>query len=576
MAQADFSTIKIGVEYTETKDTAKSLRAIASALKRLDDVASSLQSIKVVTSSLNELSMVSLDNLASGLSSFVNSLGQLNSVGASNITQQLNDMGDTTKKITDSFMKMSNVVVSSTNSINTALNGMADNTKQATEKVKKTTNKFGKSFKKVLDKTIGQFNKSIVRIGFYRIIRAIMSAIQKAIGEGFNSIVLYSDKVNNALSNIRANAKQFYNQFGAVAGNFIVAFEPTIVELQDLLLNLTDTLSQFFAVMSGDTTYAKATKNVEDYRASLQSLKTVGIDELNVLSETKQTGLYTDEDISLSQEMVDSAQELKDNIYNIFETLKPIIELLFRVVEKLLPAINKLLNMIIRLVDKLVPIIEPIADFVVNVVNILVDILSPIINKIVSQLEKLKPIFNNLFNNIAVRITNSLTTINKIQIFTERLEQFLVKLVHKSEILTAIFDGWKEIFEFYGNAVQKIFNFIYGLHEKVNNWFGNLTDFLFPKYANGGFVNSGELFIARESGAELVGSMSGRTAVANNDQIVEGIYRGVLQAMNDSNAGGTNVVVYLDSNEINDTIVKKQKQVGIGNSLYKGGSLNGI
>ena len=48
MAQADFSTIKIGVEYTETKDTAKSLRAIASALKRLNDVSSSLQSIFLI------------------------------------------------------------------------------------------------------------------------------------------------------------------------------------------------------------------------------------------------------------------------------------------------------------------------------------------------------------------------------------------------------------------------------------------------------------------------------------------------------------------------------------------------
>lgn len=44
-----------------------------------------------------------------------------------------------------------------------------------------------------------------------------------------------------------------------------------------------------------------------------------------------------------------------------------------------------------------------------------------------------------------------------------------------------------------------------------------------PRYADGGFVDQGQLFIAREAGAELVGSIGRRTAVANNDQIVEGI-----------------------------------------------------
>ena len=41
----------------------------------------------------------------------------------------------------------------------------------------------------------------------------------------------------------------------------------------------------------------------------------------------------------------------------------------------------------------------------------------------------------------------------------------------------------------------------------------------------------GELFVARESGPEFVGSVGGRTAVANNDQIVEGIASGVAAAM---------------------------------------------
>lgn len=54
-------------------------------------------------------------------------------------------------------------------------------------------------------------------------------------------------------------------------------------------------------------------------------------------------------------------------------------------------------------------------------------------------------------------------------------------------------------------------------------------------FADGGFPDAGQLFIAREAGAEMVGSLGGHTAVANNDQIVEGIREGVEAAMERQN-----------------------------------------
>jgi hypothetical protein len=65
-----------------------------------------------------------------------------------------------------------------------------------------------------------------------------------------------------------------------------------------------------------------------------------------------------------------------------------------------------------------------------------------------------------------------------------------------------------------------------------------------PQLADGGVVNSGQMFIANEAGPELVGNVGNRTAVVNNDQIVDsvskGVYRAVLQAMGQSS--GTQVV----------------------------------
>lgn len=54
--------------------------------------------------------------------------------------------------------------------------------------------------------------------------------------------------------------------------------------------------------------------------------------------------------------------------------------------------------------------------------------------------------------------------------------------------------------------------------------------------ARGGFVGNGDLFMAREAGPELVGRIGSRTAVANNDQIVQGVAGGVAAGQSEQNS----------------------------------------
>ena len=54
-----------------------------------------------------------------------------------------------------------------------------------------------------------------------------------------------------------------------------------------------------------------------------------------------------------------------------------------------------------------------------------------------------------------------------------------------------------------------------------------------PAFAEGGFPEQGQFFLAREDGAELVGQIGRKTAVANNDQIVSGITNGVREGNGD-------------------------------------------
>ena len=94
------------------------------------------------------------------------------------------------------------------------------------------------------------------------------------------------------------------------------------------------------------------------------------------------------------------------------------------------------------------------------------------------------------------------------------------------------------------------------------------------QYASGGFPQVGEAFIAREAGPELVGTIGRRTAVANNDQIVEGIASGVAVANGESNAllREQNSLlramlekesgVYLDGKQITKSVEKHQRERG--------------
>ena len=83
----------------------------------------------------------------------------------------------------------------------------------------------------------------------------------------------------------------------------------------------------------------------------------------------------------------------------------------------------------------------------------------------------------------------------------------------------------------------------------------------YPKFdgwwAEGGFPQQGSLFIANEAGAEMVGSIGGHTAVANNDQIVEAVSQGVYEAVRDAMGNGKQSVnVYLDGKQISGAVVQ--------------------
>ena len=95
-----------------------------------------------------------------------------------------------------------------------------------------------------------------------------------------------------------------------------------------------------------------------------------------------------------------------------------------------------------------------------------------------------------------------------------------------------------------------------------------------PLLASGGIVDAGQMFVAREAGPELVGSIGRKTAVANNDQIVSGIEAGVYRAVvaaNSGNHGGSQTIRII--NEIDgDVVGEKVIQYHNGRVMQTGAS----
>ena len=127
----------------------------------------------------------------------------------------------------------------------------------------------------------------------------------------------------------------------------------------------------------------------------------------------------------------------------------------------------------------------------------------------------------------------------------------------------------RPVSDFFTNMINRIIDGLNWLIDSLNS-IGNInipgvfqgTLFSIPRVeyisfgANGLYdVPKGDLFVANEAGAELVGSINGKTSVANQGQIIEGIQKGVRDANEDQNA------LLRQQNELLRAILQKDHEI---------------
>lgn len=149
-----------------------------------------------------------------------------------------------------------------------------------------------------------------------------------------------------------------------------------------------------------------------------------------------------------------------------------------------------------------------------------------------------------------------------------------------SEYLNKTYDGIYNTFDAIRRTLQQVSdevtrmlnqmvsdaNSLAGLTGKKYSHVGGYTmqqaqRFNIEMFANGGFPRSGELFVAREAGPELVGSIGGKTAVGGNDQIERAIFNAVLTAMSQAMANGSSQPIELNQKiELDGDVIYNNQQ----------------
>lgn len=125
------------------------------------------------------------------------------------------------------------------------------------------------------------------------------------------------------------------------------------------------------------------------------------------------------------------------------------------------------------------------------------------------------------------------------------------------------------------SSLQSAVDIIGGKLNQIFSGLSGITGKLFG-YASGGFPDVGQMFIAREKGPELVGTIGGRTAVANNYQIESGIedaaFRGMARAITLMKGGNSNQPIVIENTfKIGEDTIAKQVKKADQDSIKKTG-----
>ena len=485
------------------------------------------------------------------------------------------------------------------NSISSVLSKIGSIGSKAFEKIGKSTKKANNSsrgYQKGLRGLLGTAKRFLIFGTFFTIQRQV----SQAFSEGTQNLYQYSKAIDGtfakSMDRIATSFLYLKNAIGAAVAPIINAVTPALESLIDTVAEFGNKLAETFAALSGATTFKKAIKSHKEYAEAVNNTNNAlaKFDEINNITTSKSKekqdfgSMFVETQVSTPDWANDIAKGIKNRDWNsvgsiLSEKLNEQVQKLDdtnigkKIGSKLNQALDfangfiktfdfgkfttTLLNEITDFIEEIdwtnvgelfgnllkgaLNIIESIAEWIANwdttkIGDALVDFVKGIEWKEVGKafwnalLAALKATSNILFGKSTVGTALS-STLDFFKIDDRSFKE------RATELFSKVFSS------FLKNDLPQMqknpFAYFLGLFRKIQG------------FADGGYPASGEIFISRENGIpEMVGSIGGRTAVANNDQIVEavsvGVYNAVVDAMSRSGGNKQPTIVQINGREV--------------------------
>lgn len=337
------------------------LTKLNSALKTISNKASKLET---VVGALREISTLDFSNLT-GASEVISNLAsvakstQAASRAARNASDTANNVGMIGKPVksgnagssfgSDQTEKAERSATGYTKVLSALGRGLKSVGKDVTSLAKKfaklSASLIAVPFKKVANQVSRFVNKlkgvgaAFARIAYYRIIRTLIKEIGQAFRDGTNNLYQWSKAVDGkfAASMDKMATSLFYlkNSLGAMVSPILNALAPALDLLVDKFVTLINVVNQFFAALSGSSTWTRAIKVPHEYaeaaeeagQAAKEAMKYIApFDELNVLPSDKASGSSGNksgedfstmfEELPVTSKIADFAKWVKEQIKN--------------------------------------------------------------------------------------------------------------------------------------------------------------------------------------------------------------------------------------------------------------------
>lgn len=435
----------------------------------------------------------------------------------------------------------------------------------------KQAEKLSKDVEKNVKKTTGPLNrliKTIVRVGFYRVAKGLLVQVGDLFTAGIQGLIEFDKGVNRTASQLLSEYEKLRGSISLIIAPFLESFLPAMQSITSTVIEFANNVSMANAAAKGMTTYTKINDEYfKDMAAQANNLNASfdKFETLNGQGTVFERATISEDDTEKISETQSIIENVKSTLTGLANSLATIFNLALkiyeRVIKPILPALTDIVSEIVNIVAKTIEWLDK-WGLLENAVKLFIAAWVGV--------KALKLI--DWFTSVGKSITNLIGLISKLGAGMSSVLMIMgaiVGFLAASSLFSSLLEDASEAektFSIILGSLIALASVITAIRYLIQgNWLGAIAGatamgvglgvmvagIKAKQYADGGMVDRGSLFIAGESGAELVTQMpSGQTGVTNIAQFKQAMVEALYEAQDIFQQPQQDVNLYLDGAEV--------------------------